>query len=201
MTRIELFNQVLIALGFARRDDPDDGSEEFLILNELYPLVRDEILRRPWSCAVRRMEVHELADPDPLARWKHVYQLPVDPKCLEILELLFEDNEPVDVRYEVEGDKLYVDEPVKAVRYVAQIDVWDMDPHVAHLMMVRLTMRATFPLKGDQRRTMMLREEWEQAFAEANQKEIRVRGPGFTGDKPRSKIMSGTSSKRYHRSS
>ena len=205
-TRVELFNRVLLDFGFNRIDDPDSNEREAVVLRELYPRARDDVLMlRPWSCSIRRATIQEVATNSKLVPWAHTYQLPVQPKCRVVIGLLSKNVGPTgdyqegEVEYVVENDKLLTDEPLVGVRYVAEIDIHEMAFHVASVLTAKLAVLAAVPLKE----SLSLQErkivEFQQVYMDASLAEDRIMGPFGSGDNARSKIAGGTGDSRFHR--
>lgn len=94
-----------------------------------YEPLRDALLREyPWAFSVRR-QVLALSTDENLTTYQYAYQLPTDPKCLGILEVLSEALIPSLYPYEEEGGLLFTNEPNAVIRYIGQIvDPNEFDP-------------------------------------------------------------------------
>lgn len=205
-SKVELFNRVLLDFGFARIDDPDDPGYEATVLRELYPRARDEVLMaRPgvgWACGIRRAELAQVVEENPLHNWDFVYQLPVQDKCLEVLALLDGRGQYMELDgalWVTEGERLYTTEPYVAIRYMARIEVKEMAPHVVQMLTSRLAMRAATPLKDSLQLRQMMEADYERIFLEAGAQETRLAQSRMASDRPRSKIMGGHGRQRFHR--
>jgi hypothetical protein len=122
VTKLGLCNQALCRIGASRINTFDyAASEEIPKEAELCLLwwdqVVDEVLcAHPWNCAITRADIS--ASQSAGADWGYTYkyQLPVNPKCLRVLEM-----EDSDTEWRVEGGYLYTDETEVCIMYVARI--------------------------------------------------------------------------------
>ena len=205
-TRVQLFNRVLMDLGFGRIDDPDSNEHEVIILRELYPRAKEDVLMlRPWSCSIRRAVVQQVAVDNKLVPWAYVYQLPVSPKCRLVEGLISKDIGAAGnytergMDYVVEGDKLMTDDPLHGVRYAADIDVHEMDAHVVNVLTARLAVLAAVPLRESLQLQQQKMQEYQSVYMSACGVEDRLTGPFGDGDNSRSNIGDGTQRQRHHR--
>lgn len=205
-SRVELFNRVLLDFGFARIDDPDDPGYEATTLRELYPRARDEVLTsRPgigWVSGIKRAVLAVVAEAEPLHDYSFAYQLPVQDKCLEVLDLLDAGGQfiPLDgAHYIVEGGRLYTNERNVAIRYMARIDVNEMAPHLVQILTARLSMRAAVPLKESMGLRQQMEADYERLYLEGCAIDDRVRGSRMMADRPRSRIGGGMGRQRFRR--
>lgn len=191
MTRVELYNRVLTALGYRRIDDADYASEEVTRLNELYPQALTEVLQlRPWSCAMRYADMLEIEEEFPDHPWPYSYQLPAEPKCLQVVSVSessdgFE-SPLVRSRHTVMGEVLYSRVPIETIKYKAEIDIEDMDPHLANLVAARLLMRSAVPLKGSPELEMRKEQDFESLYITAGYEESKIAGFDRAGMRPHS---------------
>jgi hypothetical protein len=75
---VSICSNALIRLGDKPISSFEDGTDAANACANLYPAVRDEILRiHPWNCAVKRVVLAPLSD-TPAFDYQHQYQLPPD---------------------------------------------------------------------------------------------------------------------------
>ena len=90
-SEIDLCNIALSHLGdvaTVASIDPPEGSAQAEHCARFYPLARDTLLEaHPWSFAMRRFVLAELANPWP--QWAHAYARPAD--CLKVLAVMPKD--------------------------------------------------------------------------------------------------------------
>lgn len=203
-SKVQLFNQVLLDFGFDRIDDPDSPEREAVILRELYPRARDEVLSlRHWACATRRSDLAVVVEDHPTHEWGFCYQLPVSDKWIEVQAILSRDNqyyEIVGAPWIIEGNRLYTNERRVAIRYTARIEVPEMHHHVVSLLQAKLAMFSAIPLKESVTLAREMQMKFENTLLDAAHFETKVSGSRVGGDRPRSKVAGGTGTKRYHRS-
>lgn len=149
--RIQLFNAALLAIGHARINDPDGATEAAIVCRELYPQARDMVLMdHPWACAIRRADLGELSVDSTLSHYEHVYQLPVEHAFLNMVTLLDPNDNYREFPYEPwsrEGDRLFTDLSPCAIKYVARIEVHEMDAHVAQALSYLLAAHLAIAIK------------------------------------------------------
>ena len=86
-----------------------------------YEPLRDALLREhPWAFSIRR-QVLAISTEENLTTHQYAYQLPTDPKCLRILEVLGESLSMSLFPYDEEGGLLFTNEPNAVIRYIGQI--------------------------------------------------------------------------------
>lgn len=78
VTEVQLVNMALHRLGVERISSLSDNNKRAVVMNDLYPLVRDELLESGfWNFAMKRVElVKDVTAPD--FGWKASYALPSD---------------------------------------------------------------------------------------------------------------------------
>lgn len=118
-TAVAICSNALLELGLPPINTFDDGSDRALAAANLWPDVRDSVLRsHPWNCAVKRV----ILSPDataPAFGYAYGYTRPSDDlRVLSITQYPC-DETPA---YEVEGRQILTDEGVVYLRYVWRND-------------------------------------------------------------------------------
>jgi hypothetical protein len=185
----DLANQTLRRLGAGRVSSISAEAEEAVVLNELWPQARDEVLRdHDWSIATTRAELAELSVTN-LTEYSYVYQVPTD--CLRILGLLAVEGtayyESPDLPFMLEGDRLYCDESPLYARYIKQeSDVSKYDATLAEAVILKLAYLAAFQITGStemEDRMLQKYTAWLEKAKnlDAIERAERISGPwGFT---------------------
>lgn len=124
-TGVSICSNALLMLGSQTINDFADqmNLDRARLCANLYPSVRDDILRaHPWNCAIRRV----VLAPDaaaPAFGYQHAFELPAD--LLRVLEV---GSGGVQIDYLVEGRSIQADTTVLELRYVFRNEVestWD----------------------------------------------------------------------------
>lgn len=151
-TLTELVNKALHRLGQKRIDSLSDTSREAVLAAELWPTVRDAVLRdHNWSIATRRETLAQL-DTNNFTPFDYVYALPEEPYCLRLICLLDPENEYQELpayqeHYIIENRRLYTDWQPVAIKFVARVeDVTDYDPQLVEAMALKLASEMAFSL-------------------------------------------------------
>jgi len=90
---IEICNNALQGLKAERIMSLTDGTESADLCNQVWPSVRDSVLRsHSWNCATKLVQLQQDSTA-PAWKWDYAYPLPAD--CLRILEVVGGDEQPV----------------------------------------------------------------------------------------------------------
>jgi hypothetical protein len=122
-TDVSICSNALLMLGDNPISSLDEGSAKARIASNLYPAVRDTILRlHPWNCCIARVQLA----PDvtaPAFDYAYQFTLPADfMRAVQVGEHGLEGD------YRIEGRKLLVDDNPLNLRYVARNEnpaTWD----------------------------------------------------------------------------
>ena len=77
-TAVQVCSNALLTLGQAPINSFEDLSDRQLAAANLYPQIRDGVLRsHPWNCAVKRVVLSPDSQP-PAFEWLYAYSLPGD---------------------------------------------------------------------------------------------------------------------------
>lgn len=123
-TAVQVCSNALLSLGAQTINSFEDLSDRQRAAANLYPVVRDSVLRsHPWNCAIKRV----VLSPDsaaPAFGYSYAFSLPGD--CLRPLSVGEDPCREFD--FAVEGGKLLCDESVVYLRYVYRNEepaTWD----------------------------------------------------------------------------
>lgn len=135
----------LIQLGAESITSFDDGTKRSNLCRDLYPGIRDAVLRAyPWNCAIDRKEL-ALDGSTPLFGYSYRFALPVDPYCLKVLEV--ED----DYDFKIEGRYLHSDSSAIKIKYIQRITNPGLfDSLLVEAIIARLASQLAWPITGIQ---------------------------------------------------
>lgn len=118
------------------------GGEQAAITNEMYSIVRDEVLRaHGWHFAVKRITLENPTVPNHEFAWQ--YTLPVG--CLRVLEVFDSQRQ---WKWRVEGTQLLIDDsPTIDIRYVERVtDISKFVPGFSNALVYLLASKLAMPL-------------------------------------------------------
>ncbi|PTS84150.1 hypothetical protein DBR00_11500 [Pseudomonas sp. HMWF032] len=122
-TGVSICSNALLMLGAQTINSLDDPLDRAKICSNLYPTVRDDLLRsHPWNCTIKRVLLAPDADA-PAFGYSSKFELPSD--FLRVLEVT--DN-GVFIDYLLEGRSILADSSSLQLRYVYRNEVentWD----------------------------------------------------------------------------
>lgn len=114
---VSICNQALTRLGCSTIGLLTEDTEEARACNAVYRESLDELIEEhPWNCAVQRRVLTPLST-TPDFDWDYEYQLPINPKCLQVLEVNGERT-----GYEIAGDYLLTDDDSVNLKYIGKVD-------------------------------------------------------------------------------
>ncbi len=146
-TVVTVCSNALLSLGAQSLNSLDDLSDRARAAANLFPQIRDSLLRaHPWNCAIKRVVLSPDVDPPPFG-YARQFSLPGD--WLRTLSI----GQSVDDRpdYETEGGKILTDESVVYLRYVFRNEnpsTWDAQ--LDHAMTVAMAAVLALPATGNE---------------------------------------------------
>ncbi len=185
-SRVELCNLALTGLGANRISTLSGSDDASVICNQMYYPVLDEALRRhDWQFAIKRQALAASADTN-YTGYDYMYQLPEDPKCLKVLNLLdssYEEVARTTYPFMVEGRKLYTDYEDAILKYIARItDPSEMDSAFVWFFVEYLAFRIAFRITNDLQKEAMAEGRAKRAFDEARFQDATEGDMGNTTD-------------------
>lgn len=149
VTPTGICNMALSKMGEKRIDVLTGDSQEAIWCNIFYEHTRNEILEEfEWSCAIKRARLAQLEETPITEDYEYYYQLPVNPKCLKVLNT--PDNPTM--KYKVEEDKLLTNEDEVIIRYIQELkDTAKMTPLLIETIVLRLASKLAIPLTNNQK--------------------------------------------------
>ena len=155
-------NSALVKIGAARIVSLDEGSRNANACAELYPKLRDDLLRgHAWNFAIVRVKLARLVS-TPAFGFTYEYQLPVD--WLRTLAVFDNDAGDGDVDYRIEGRRLRCSAEDVYLRYVRVVtDANDMPSDFREALALMLARDLAIPIA----QSNTLREIMGEAFRDA----------------------------------
>jgi hypothetical protein len=149
-TEVKVVNLSLYLIGEGSIASLTDDSKPANVANLMYSAVRDEVLRRhEWVCAVERQTLAAGTE-DTLSDFEYAYQLPTDPYCLRVLELL---DWPEETPRKIEGRQILCNVPTStglSIRYIKRVtDPGEFDSVFVWAVVYRLAFQMSQALTGE----------------------------------------------------
>lgn len=122
-TSVSICSNALLMLGAQPINDLDEDLDRARLAANLYPSVRDDMLRsHPWNCAVKRVVLsHDTTAP----AFGYAYQFPLPHDWLRTLSVGDYGDE---IDFRIESGMLMADDPELKLRYIFRNEVestWD----------------------------------------------------------------------------
>jgi len=150
-SKVQICNLALSRLGASTITALTDNTAEAKLCNTFFSDIADEVMiTGSWSSTITRASL-ALTTNTPTFEYTNEFQIPVDPKCLKVLNI--NENAAGDNDYRIEGDKLLTDLGSVKIRYIARLtDSEDWDIMLQRAFISRLASELAYPLTGDQRK-------------------------------------------------
>lgn len=149
----------LSRLGASTITSLTDGTTEAKLCNTFYDiLARRVMMQGSWTSTIRRASLAKTTN-TPSFGYTNEFQLPVDPKCLKVLNV----NESVigTTDYKIEGDKLLTDEPSIKIKYIAELtDPSEYGPLLTEVIEILLASYLSLPIMSNATLTNNLKREY-----------------------------------------
>ncbi|MGE4551609.1 MAG: hypothetical protein AB7D57_00760 [Desulfovibrionaceae bacterium] len=163
---VSICNAALLDLGADVVASLDDGSANARRCNQLWPRLRDEVLRKhSWSCCMSMAELAAGATA-PVWKWAHRYPLPAD--LLRVWEVADAQGGPVR-EWEVQGRALLCD--AEAPIYIAYVrretDPQKYDATLGAVLAARLAAALAYPVTASGTMAQAKWAEYEAQLREA----------------------------------
>lgn len=141
-----------------------DNTPEAKLCNTYFDTLSERVMvNGSWTTTIKRTSLARTTN-TPAFDFTYEYQLPVDPKCLKVLNV-YEDN-PGDTEFKIEGDKLLTDSSSVKIRYIAKLeDTQDWGPLLTETFEILLASYLALPIAGDKRLAESLKKEYFQLMA------------------------------------
>jgi len=160
-SKVQICNMALSRLGANTITSLTDSTSEAKLCNTLFNDLADRVMMQgSWTSTIKRASLARTTN-TPAFEYSYEYQLPVDPKCLKVLEV--SEYAPGSIEYRIEGDKLLSDNSTMKIRYIAQLtDSEDWDTMLTEAFEILLASYLAVPVMGDRKIARDLKEEYHQ---------------------------------------
>jgi len=177
-TGVSICSNALLMLGAQTINDFDEGVDRAKLAANLYPTVRDDLLRNhPWNCTIKRAVLAPDAIP-PAFGYAQKFELPAD--FLRVLDVT---EGGVQIDYLVEGRSILANTTILELKYVFQNEVentWD----ASLVMLLTLSMAAAmaFPITQSAAAQSNMEQKLEMAKKRARSIDGQEDPPQTLGD-------------------
>ena len=149
-SQVDVCNDALTHLGRRRITSLADDNEEARVMTQFFQASVDAVLQdHPYRCALYLATLGQLAAA-PAWGYDHKYQLPTNPYCLRVVDVLNSDSNDTWQRF---GRELHTDLDTCKISYIGRTDVSALDPLVNVAIASFLAYRAAYALTKS--RTLM----------------------------------------------
>ncbi len=139
-TRLEICNSAIGKVRGKRILSLDDNTTEARILTDLYPRIRDSLLRsHPWNFAKRRAALEKLST-SPAWGYSNQFQLPADLARILKTDIATGEN------WEKEGSLILTDATTVNIQYIANVGEEEYDACYCEVLAFKLAEQLAYPL-------------------------------------------------------
>ncbi len=167
-SKVTICNMALVKLGANRVTDIDNPStNEEKICNIIFDTIVEEVMASgSWTSIMRRASLVQTIN-TPEFGFLHEYQLPVDPKCLHVVNI--NECRAGDFKYVIEGDKLLCDLSTVDISYRALItSPGSWSSRLVSVIIARLTAELCLLLSGKDNAA----DAWFQKYKEIHRDKL-----------------------------
>lgn len=160
---VDICNSALNQIGASNIISLTEDSKSARICNQRYEFVRDAVFRsHPWNPLITRRVLSPDSDA-PAFQFSNAFTLPVDPYCLRVLSLDYND-----IIHRVEGRKILCDESTINLLYVARItDPNQYDTLLIETLTAALAADIAYPLVGSTSLAQQMKLLYDEKLKEA----------------------------------
>lgn len=141
-TSVSIASNALLMLGAQPINDFGEDSDRARLASNLYPSVRDDMLRsHPWNCAIKRVVLSPATE---APAFGYAYKFPLPSDWLRILSV---GDYGAEIDYRIEGHMLLANESVLMLRYIFRNEVestWDAA--LIHCMTLAMAARMAYAI-------------------------------------------------------
>lgn len=162
-TSVSICSNALLMLGAQPINDLAEDLDRARLAANLYPSVRDDMLRaHPWNCAVKRVVLSPDSNPPAFG---YAYQFPLPSDWLRILSV---GDYGAEIDYRIEGRMLLADESAPKLRYIFRNkneSTWDS--MLVHCMTLAMAARMAYAITQSASLEQTRLQELEMALKRA----------------------------------
>ena len=163
-SKVQICNLALSRLGAAIITSLTDGTTEANLCSTFFDdLAKRAMVQGSWTTTIRRVELAKTTN-TPAYEFSSEFQLPVDPKCLRLLEI----NESLAgaTPHAIEGDKLLTNGSTVKIKYIGELtDTEDYGPLLTEALEILLASYLAHPITGSASLARELKGEYFELVA------------------------------------
>lgn len=176
-TAVTICSNALLMLGAQTINSFSETNNRAQICANLYPQVRDRVLRsHAWNCAVKRVVLAQDADA-PAFDYSYQYSLPND-----WLRTLSVGQYGMEADYKTEGKKILCDESSLQLRYVARVTESQFDAGLVEVMSLAIAAAIAYAITGSAAKEQAMQQQAEMALRRARAVDGQDDPPETLGD-------------------
>lgn len=167
LSRVLIANKALYLIGEARIDSLDDDTKSAEIINEIYDMIRDEVLEaHPWNFALKRFSLAE-SSVEPL--WEYDNAFPLDPSVLRVVKTDLDPMDPWAVELDENDLQVLVcnNDAVQIQAIVRIDDETKFSPKFVDAFAKRLAKELVFSMTGTKSSVEDMDKLYKDALADA----------------------------------
>lgn len=175
---IAICSNALLILGAQPITSFDQKTDKAVLAGNLYPVVRDEVLRsHPWNCCIKRVLLNPDAD-KPLYDYSYQFTKPRDwLRTMSVGDYGVEDD------FKSEGDKLLADVNPLKLRYVFRNeDACSYDASLTNVMTLAMAARMAYAVTQSTAKEQACYQELDMAMKAARNADAQDDPPETLGD-------------------
>lgn len=176
---ISISSNALLMLGARPINSFEEDSDHALLCSNVYPMMRDWLLRRhPWNVTLQRVALAP-ATGAPVMDFDMRFPLPGD--CLRVLRVGREGERP---RYRVEGRSILCDENPLYLLYQRELSEGDWDSSLVHLAALAMKSAIAYAVTKSAAVAESSKEDFRMALGAAMAVDGQEDEPQTLGDFP-----------------
>ncbi len=157
-SKVQICNMALSRIGADPITSLTENTADAKKCNTFFDDLADRVMvQGSWTSTISRATLAQTTTTPPFD-YTYEYQLPVDPKCLHVLNV----NDPTEnTEYKIEGDKLLTDASSVKIRYISQLtDTESYGVLLTEAVEVLLSAYLAGSVTGDKEFALKLRREY-----------------------------------------
>jgi hypothetical protein len=177
-TPISICSQALLMLGKEPIADFDEGSDRAKYCANLYPALRDQLLRKHfWNCAIKRVLLSPMSTA-PAFGFSAQFQLPGD--FLRVYEVGMPGQTVAE--FQIEGRAILANAQALPLRYVWRADEAQWDAALVHVATVMMAALLAYPVTQSTSLRDSMQSEAARALREAKSTDAQENPSETMGD-------------------
>lgn len=159
-SKVQICNMALARLGAYQIVSLTEGTNEANLCNTLFDDVAERVMvQGSWTTTIKRVSLARTVNV-PSFGYQYEYQLPVDPRCLKVLNV---NDNSARTDYRIEGDKLLCDESTVSIRYIALLtNTSEYGPLLTEAVELLLASYLAYPLTGKSEMAERMKMEYNE---------------------------------------